>query len=622
MISLRRSGAEFFLWLLALTLLCNSEPRGEIVEAWAVGDGEKVFRFDPEHPSRERNSIWDGEKIQLKGLYNEILAFQIIVVADNRGAKSVEVSVTPPRNHTEGFSIGGTTPGLYGSGGSIEVFSQHYIQVRNPTPPSWVYASSTAAPEEMTGWIPDALIPPNAIPGRGGMPLDIPPTQRTERRVQKLIEIVPAAPRQNQGFWIDLHLPRDRSFPDGLYSSFVQVRSEGQVVASIPLEVTLLPFYLPDENHSNVWMFSGDVEPYFPELSAAQVERMIKFEGHRHRIDMVGGFKVNRSSFDEKMMDDYSGYLNGDFYRPGNGYSGPGEGKGEKLFPIGMYGALTRTAFTDKMSAQAESDLWVSWFEKNAPDVIFFWYIIDEPGEVQFPWIIERAEWIHQNPGPGSRLPVFTTRSFTEGLSGAINLWAGNENVSLDSAQKARSEGQHHWFYNGKRPHWGSTVVEMAAVDLRMIPWVQYIAQIETWFYWHGTQWYHNWQGPKGHLHQRVFSAPVTFTSDGTDLCNGEGVMFYPGRMPFYPDEDRGLNALLPSIRLKNIRRGRQDYEIMYLAEQVAGREAVLKIIRGPLPSILDEAEHLGPTPWSTNGNDYDRAREELLLLLEKESSQ
>jgi len=55
--------------------------------------------------------------------------------------------------------------------------------------------------------------------------------------------------------------------------------------------------------------------------------------------------------------------------------------------------------------------------------------------------------------------------------------------------------------------------------------------------------------------------------------------------MPYYPDEDRGVTRLLGSIKLKNIRRGQQDYEIMWLAEQKAGREIVLETVRKVVPA-------------------------------------
>ncbi len=94
-------------------------------------------------------------------------------------------------------------------------------------------------------------------------------------------------------------------------------------------------------------------------------------------------------------------------------------------------------------------------------------------------------------------------------------------------------------------------------------------------------------------------------------------MLFYPGRMPFYPEENRGLNNIFGSIRLKNIRRGQQDYEIMWLAEQEVGREKVLEIIKEVVPKALSEADPNGPVPWSERGDDYDRAREKLLELLD-----
>ena len=601
---------------LLLSLLSFPRLRAAVVDVWAVGDGEKVFRYDADHPSKKVNGIWDGSQISLRGLYNEVLAFQVIVVADSEGAAAVEITVDAPRHKESGRAVGGSTPGVYGPGGTIEVYSQHYIQVTTPTPPSWIYGSAAAAPARMTGWIPDALIPADAKPGTGGFPVDIPPTLASVSRRWNKIESTARAALVNQGFWVDLHLPRDRSFPPGVYTGAVQVWEAGRLVKSIPCRVELLPAYLPDENHSTVWMFTEDAEEYFPGLTSSQVEKMIKFESHRHRIDAVGGFPAHRSPFDQKMLEAYKPYLDGAAFTPGNGYRGPGEGVGERLFPIGMYSAITNTAFADKELAWRESDRWVEWFEKNAPGVTYFWYVIDEPGEVQFPWIRERAEWIHSNSGPGGRLPVFTTRAWVGELAEAIDIWCGSHNVDIGKAAELARQGKKHWFYNGGRPNWGSTVLDMEAVDLRMIGWAKFIYGLDTWFYWHGTQWRHNFQFIKSRTHQRVFSYPVTFASDGDDLCNGEGVIFYPGHMPFYPEEDRGLDRLLPSIRLKNIRRGQQDYEIMRLAAARAGRDKVVEIARQAVPAAFSDVDRKGATPWSQRGDDYDRARNELLDLL------
>ncbi len=53
-----------------------------------------------------------------------------------------------------------------------------------------------------------------------------------------------------------------------------------------------------------------------------------------------------------------------------------------------------------------------------------------------------------------------------------------------------------------------------------------------------------------------------------------------------------GLNRILPSIRLKNIRRGQQDAEIMRMAEKKAGREKVITIISKVVPKKLITADY------------------------------
>lgn len=609
--------AAFFVFSICLVAVWPASLFPAVVDAWILGDGEKVFRYDTEHVSRKSNSIWDGKTVRLRGLYNEVLAFQVIAVADSEGAKAVEITVSAPVQRESGMAIGASFPRLYGPGGSIEVFSQHFIHVKTATLPSWLYKEQ-AAPVKMTGWIPDALIPADAKPGTGGFPLDIPPTARSVSRRWNDIELTERTPYQNQGFWVDLHLPRDRAFPPGVYRGKIDVWENGRIIKSIPYRVELLPVYLPDENHSTVWMFTEDVEEYFPGLSSEQVEKMIKFECHRHRIDAIGGFPAHRSAFNSAMMEEYKPYLDGSAFTPAEGYRGPGERIGEKLFPVGMYSSITNSAFANEALARQESDKWVNWFEINALDVDYFWYIIDEPGEVQFPWIKERAAWVHNNPGPGNRMPVFTTRRYMPELTDAIDIWCGSHSVDVEKLSDLKKQGKQHWFYNGGRPNWGSTVLDMEAVDLRMIGWAKFIYGMNTWFYWHGTQWRHNFQFIKSRLHQRIFSYPVTFSSSGKDRANGEGVMFYPGRMPFYPEEDRGLNRLLPSIRLNNIRRGQQDYEIMWLAAQKVGHEKIARMARKAVPAAFSDVDQDGPTPWSQNGDDYDRVREQFLDLLLK----
>jgi len=103
-------------------------------------------------------------------------------------------------------------------------------------------------------------------------------------------------------------------------------------------------------------------------------------------------------------------------------------------------------------------------------------------------------------------------------------------------------------------------------------------------------------------------------------IIGGEGMIKYgpQGRMPFQTSEDRGLNLALPSIRLKNIRRGQQDYELLWLAEQKIGKAEVDKLVRKVVPKAMSEVEKDDPVAWSQRGDVYDKVRNELLDIISK----
>jgi hypothetical protein len=582
--------------------------QAQIGNIWALGDGEKVYRNNDHHPDKAGNNIWDGKSIHLKGMYNEVIAFQVILEAGKQGASGINIAIEAPIQKTSGKTIGANTL-KYGPGGTIEIFSEHYLKVTDTTHPNWFYGSPAAAPANMKGWIPDALIPANALPGTGGLPLDIPAVTPRDSLFMN-------AAYQNQGFWVDIHLPRDQEhFPAGVYNSTIQVYEKGKLLQSIPLEITLLPLYLPEENHTHVWLFSGHLKPYFPELEEDQIDKMIKFEAHRHRIDMTGGFDVNAHAFNENAMDKYKPWLTGSGFTAENGYQGPGIGTAEKLFPIGVYGADIMGQTKD--AVQSQSNQWVDWFQKNSPGTRYFWYIIDEPQDKKlFPWIKERASWVKTNPGSGKRLPIFTTSHYVEDLATSIDIWAAYNGVDIERMAKVKKTGGDYWFYNGNRPRIGSTILEAPAVDFRVNSWIMYKYDVLAWYIWEGTQWQHNQQGPKAHLHQNVFVNPLTFINSELEFGNGDGVLFYPGKMPFYPEQNRGLNQVLPSIRIKNIRRGQQDANIMWMAEQKIGRPAVLAIISKVLPKAMSEVDMNSTVPWSQHAADFDKVREELLKIL------
>ncbi|HEX6972546.1 MAG TPA: glycoside hydrolase domain-containing protein, partial [Limnochordia bacterium] len=273
------------------------------------------------------------------------------------------------------------------------------------------------------------------------------------------------------------------------------------------------------------------------------------------------------------------------------------------------------------------ADRWVSWFDALDWPGQYFLYLIDEPRPDKFPWIREQAAILKGHAGPGAHLPIFTTRNWTPELAGAIDIWCAG--TGLDVAAKAERErlGERFWFYNGYRPAAGSVILEADAVDLRVNAWIKWRYRIDTWFLWEGTHWRHNHQGPRAHWHQNVFGYPVTFvqiserydpfvSERGLAWGNGDGILFYPGREPFYPEQDRLINGPLSSIRMKNHRRGAQDHAYIHLAAERAGTAAVDAIVAAAVPRAMSEVSRDEPVTWPVDGDAWEGFRRRLADLI------
>jgi hypothetical protein len=350
---------------------------------------------------------------------------------------------------------------------------------------------------------------------------------------------------------------------------------------------------------------------------------------HRHRFDLIGS-DVHDQPFDKEALERYAPYLNGMFYTPENGYEGPGAGVGERIFPIGMYGSPVLGETEQEM--QREADKWMGWFEEQEWKGQCFLYLIDEPLPDKFEWINSRSQAIKSSAGPGKNLPVLTTRPYTEGIEDAIDIWCGSI-INAKEKLGADEQGKPTWFYNGYRPSSGAVILEAAAIDLRVNGgWLKWRYDLDNYFLWHSTHWKHNHQGPRGRWHQNVYGHPVTFVlyrehtdthiddlyyvKGGLYWGNGDGILFYPGRDPFFMEQDRGINGPISSIRMKNLRRGIQDYEYMWLAAERAGKAVVDTIVQAAIPQGLHEADRGSQATWSSCGSDWDGYRSKLAELI------
>lgn len=554
---------------------------------WAVNDGEKIERDDLSNPNKARNSAWDGKTIRLFGARNEVIAFQVIVESD---AKPVEaVSITLPKL-SGGRSViqyrpPAADPSNY-AGRNIQLFSVNYMLVKEPSRANWIWRpDSPAAPKDPTGWKPVQIVPENALKGRGGFPLRI-------------------EPESNQAFWVEIYTPRDLAA--GTYRGEVAVQADGRR-HRVPVQLELLDFTLPDENSMHAMLYySGDQpELYQGRNMDAEYHRF----AHRNRVELVHAY--NESSVKAAI-----GRFDGKAFLPAEGYSGPGEGTGNRIVPLTFYGPGKQ--FDEKADAWKRSDAWMSFLAEAVPKALTFLYLPDEPGRRQFEYIRRLGDNIHSNPGPGGKLPTFVTHSYTPELEGAIDYWcSGPRGYRIEMALKERSQGRDYWVYNGGRPAGGAITIDAPATDPRSMIWASFKHGIGLYFYWYATHWRHNSQ-KQGERNQNVWTDTVTFDNRGQPnkpirdqgFIHGDGVLIYPGEDKLHPDQDRGIAGPISSVQLANFRRGLQDHQYLTMAKQLGLDEVVRTSVEKIVPRVFSEA---GETvSFSESGNDYEEARYKL----------
>jgi hypothetical protein len=572
-------------WLLPQVLigvlsLCHGRnSRAELATIWAVDDGTKVRQNELHHPLQQGNGIFSlhERRVRLFGLRNEIISFQLILQGGHEDTPAVSVRLP---------SLGGIAngpisddPDSYYLHRFIEIFEETYLTVQ--------VRSGEDLPPELIGPVPDPLVPHRR-----------PLTVRAG---------------QNQAFWVDLYLP-PRLTP-GLHAGELLIEVGGKVcdkpACRLRLELEVLPQALPDRpTIKTMLFFSGSARDsdqmlarYLPrpqQASAAEIaalrSRHFKL-ARRHRVTLFNG--IDENTPDEALRQ----RLSGQSFTRAAGYEGPGEAVGQDLYSIHTYGGRL---------THEEADLWSTWFCQHGPGVEYFLYVQDEPGDAK---VFPRINSIARQARP---VPSLVTARWQPGLDVDIYTTSPRQ-LSVKAARQAAARGKRIWIYNGQKPYCGSFVIDDAAISTRVNPWIQYKYGLARWFYWEST-YYNNFQDNRGQTN--IWRQALTFSNRGGDQLNGDGVLFYPGRDQLFPGEDRGLDLPLPSIRLKNWRRGIQDVEYLVLLRQAGQGPLVQHLLNTMIPRALaDETDDFALPSWPEDGERWLQARRLLFLALKSPAS-
>ncbi len=145
----------------------------------------------------------------------------------------------------------------------------------------------------------------------------------------------------------------------------------------------------------------------------------------------------------------------------------------------------------------------------------------------------------------------------------------------MESFQK---EGDTVWAYvcNDPIDPYSQLFIDTKGVNQRLLFWQHYQRDITGFLYWGTNCWgyYDNYPAIN------PFETPFNGVTDGDgNEVYGEGFLLYPGNKI-------NMTGPIASVRLKIVRDGIDDIELMYLAESVLGKNKVMEIVNKATSSL------------------------------------
>lgn len=642
---------------LVIILLLASPSQAALTKFWVSNGGWKVAQDDL--PPSTTNYNWNHTTASTFGGNNETVSL-VLFIGNDTASNVSEVSVTIS-------SFTGTDPdGIV----SVEVSSMNVWDMNNRPVTQYIarylpiqgmsklayeeYYDQYHAPERLRrGCTPNGA---GCSPNAGSYWSDRPDHDKYYPEILEPYENVKVSSftvyaSSSQAVWFDIYI--DPTLQAGNYNATITVKEGVTVSTQIPVALHVYNYALPDtptfpfmavvgsadvyQRHYNERFPANEQnDPYY--TTRKRYLQML----HAHSMVPIGGDRV---SSDSPYPIDVA-RLNGSLYAATTGYYGRGQDTGDKVYSIGTYGAWHTPWGTDNATTFCgHVAAWQEYFRDNFPTVRSFVYLHDETldsGNVE-KW----AQWMSTATAcqtSGYKANSFLTYSWPSIQTNAphVNMpatwtWQGASSATWEAAHTHFDQGLTPgtttcWAYNGHRPESGSLATDDDGVAPMAIVWAAFRKGVRGWFEWE-TTYYYDFQSGRGQ--NDLWNNALTFggyASDdqylgrtGWNYTNGDGVLMYPGTDRINTASSRGVNAPYPSWRLKMIRRGVQDHDLLAMGSEVDSA-TVSSMADSMIPKALwefqcDDLEDctyfLGIQSWSNDPDVWEDARNDLALLLD-----
>ncbi|MBM3856100.1 MAG: DUF4091 domain-containing protein, partial [Verrucomicrobia bacterium] len=274
-------------------------------------------------------------------------------------------------------------------------------------------------------------------------------------------------------------------------------------------------------------------------------------------------------------------------------------------------------AVKDPTAEREKLHAWLRSFDRlaaelNRPGVIFFTYLKDEPNtEEDYRYIQKWGRAIREAKSVVKVMVV--EQPWTEpgrrgadtnwgDLFGAVDIWCPLFFLHRqEDAAKRQALGETVWAYTAlcqgpPTPWWH---IDYPLLNYRVPAWMAWRDRMKGLLYWGGMSYWAKVEDPWQQAPYYVGKGVIQQGQTGT-AYHGEGSLVYPARAV-------GYDGIVPTIRLKALRDGIEDYEYLAILERAGLRAAAEKIVR-PLTETFFK--------WEKDAAAYAVARARLAAMI------
>lgn len=535
-----------------------NENKAETVVAmpkvWASGPSKVV---DLSQPPRDETDYFDQEEnqIRLRGSVNETVPFEFVLHGPEQGAQGLTVGVEAL------VSDAGTI-----SPDAVQIY-RHWPVTIDQYPNWYLRSIGRRGPRE----IPDALVPIDA--SNHGQPFTIPSDT-------------------NMVFWVEIHIPFGAR--PGAYEGAIVVQETSGQSRRTPIVLEVRDVVLPPADAIPV-LAGVQLKPIIAAHTNLDPEnlRLVLGDAEARRA-IQATFKLlhshGLSPFTKEVRPKFRQELGGEILLDWTDYDsfcGPlidgsvyQNNRAPWVWPLpidlrqpdpSQYGGKDSTVYTAvlknylaSVAAHFEAKGWL-----NKGFVLFDLIRKPNPQAKDLEKVRQLAVLTHlvderlsfgTRAVPQSMAPFGWFEHKHKDLTPVIDIWATPARYQHGpTLKRLQTLGKRTWLVPDHPPYSGSLAVEAPPIHARSLAWQAFLQGHEAILLEHNTNW------PAD-----VFDKPIRARQQPTD-----GWLVYPGQW-------FGLDAPVPSVRLKHLQLGIQDYQRLKLLEK-NGRLETAKLIAGSL---------------------------------------